>query len=191
MRGRELFKIFRPILIIIEAGLRFLPDFLVTLLLRLSRNIPTRFGVGIRYMLFKRISKHCGVCVNIAEGVYILNAQELEVGDHVSIHPMTYIDAAGGLCIGSNVSIAHSTTIMTSSHSYNDLELPIRDNPILFSQVKIEDDVWIGCAVRILSGVTVSRRTIVAAGSVVNRTFPAGVIVAGVPAKVIKHIQSE
>lgn len=50
----------------------------------------------------------------------------------------------------------------------------------------VQDDVWIGYGAIILSGVTIGRGSVVAAGSVVTRDVPRYAIVAGVPAKVVR-----
>lgn len=52
--------------------------------------------------------------------------------------------------------------------------------------VIVEKDVWIGCNVTLLSGVTIGRGSIVAAGAVVTKDVPFYSIVGGVPAKVLK-----
>ena len=52
--------------------------------------------------------------------------------------------------------------------------------------VVVEDDCWIGTNVTILSGVRIGRGSIVAAGAVVTRDVPAGAIVGGVPARVLR-----
>lgn len=56
--------------------------------------------------------------------------------------------------------------------------------------VEIENDVWIGCGVRIMAGVTIHKRSIVAAGAVVTKDIDSGSLVGGVPAKMIKEIVS-
>ncbi|MNV87161.1 Galactoside O-acetyltransferase [compost metagenome] len=56
------------------------------------------------------------------------------------------------------------------------------------SQVEIDDDVWIGCGVRVMPGIVIGKRAVVAAGSVVTRDVPPDTVVAGVPAKVIKRL---
>ena len=53
--------------------------------------------------------------------------------------------------------------------------------------VTVEEDVWLGVNVTLLSGVTVGRGSIVAAGAVVSKDVPPYSIVGGVPAKVIKE----
>ena len=49
-----------------------------------------------------------------------------------------------------------------------------------------EEDVWIGCNVTLLSGVTIGRGSTVAAGAVVAKTMPPYCICGGIPAKFIK-----
>ncbi|UWM86169.1 CatB-related O-acetyltransferase [Streptococcus parauberis] len=55
----------------------------------------------------------------------------------------------------------------------------------------VEDDVWIGTNAIIMSGVTLGKGSIIAAGSVVTKSVPAYTIVGGIPAKVIKERFSE
>lgn len=57
---------------------------------------------------------------------------------------------------------------------------------IFDKDVIVNEDVWIGCNVTLLSGVNVGRGAIVAAGAVVNKDIPPYAIAGGVPAKVIK-----
>jgi acetyltransferase-like isoleucine patch superfamily enzyme len=51
----------------------------------------------------------------------------------------------------------------------------------------IEDEVWIGFGVNILSGVKIGKGAIIAAGSVVTKDIPAYSIAGGVPARIIKY----
>ena len=50
----------------------------------------------------------------------------------------------------------------------------------------VEKDVWIGCNVTLLAGVTVGRGSVVAAGAVVNKDIVPYSICGGIPAKFIK-----
>ena len=54
----------------------------------------------------------------------------------------------------------------------------------------IEEDVWIGEGVCILSGVRVGHGAIIGANAVVTRDIPPQCIVAGVPARVIKYLDN-
>jgi acetyltransferase-like isoleucine patch superfamily enzyme len=65
-------------------------------------------------------------------------------------------------------------------------KLPENDQPVV-----IEDDVWAGAHVIILKGVTIGHGSIIAAGSVVTKSFPPYSIIGGVPARLIKMRFSE
>lgn len=84
------------------------------------------------------------------------------------------------ISIGKNCAISHDFTIMDSDAHY--LEGDNHTQPI-----KIGNHVWIGTRVTILSGVTIGDGAVIAAGSIVNNDVPAGTLVGGVPAKVIKE----
>jgi maltose O-acetyltransferase len=56
--------------------------------------------------------------------------------------------------------------------------------------IVIEDDVWIGGHVVVVPGVTIGARSVVGAGSVVTKSTPADVFVAGNPARVIRPIDN-
>lgn len=53
--------------------------------------------------------------------------------------------------------------------------------------VEIGDDVWLGTGCIVMPGVTIGHGTVVAAGSVVSRDLPAGVLAGGMPARVLRE----
>ena len=57
------------------------------------------------------------------------------------------------------------------------------------ARVKIGDNVWIGMNAVILKGVTIGENSVVAAGAVVTKSFPANTIAAGNPAVAVKKFQ--
>lgn len=188
VQGRKLFTIFKPLINIIYIISNVIPRFVFIALWPLLDNLPKYLGIGSRYVFAKRLAKKIGDNVFIGRSVEIKNWQRLEVGSNVSIHKDCYLDALGGLVIGNDVSIAHASSILTFDHTWEDSSLPIRSNSCVLKKVIISNDVWIGCGCRILSGVTIESRVVMAAGSVVSRDVSNGVLVAGVPAKVIKSI---
>ncbi|MCF6294478.1 MAG: acyltransferase [Flavobacteriaceae bacterium] len=150
--------------------------------------MPGNLGLLLRYIAFKNLAKQCGENVSIQQGVYLKGIHKISIGSNVSIHSMCYLDGTGGLKIGNNVSIAHASTIMTTSHTWRDLKIPIKYNEATEAPVIIKDDVWIGCGCRILSGVTINTRSIIAAGAVVTKNIESNSISGGVPAKFLKEI---
>ena len=120
------------------------------------------------------------------DGVFLFGVQNLRLGSFISIHPMTYIDATGGLTIGDDVSIAHGVTILSTSHTFASNFSPIREQPVENRPTHIGSNVWIGAGARILGGVTVGDGCVVASGAVLVKDTPPNSIVAGVPARVIR-----
>ena len=57
--------------------------------------------------------------------------------------------------------------------------------------ITIGNHVWIGSRAVVLPGVSIGDGAIIAAGAVVTRDVPPNVIAGGVPARIIKHIETE
>ncbi|MBQ1111391.1 DapH/DapD/GlmU-related protein [Streptomyces sp. C3-3] len=105
-------------------------------------------------------------------------------GENVFVNQgCTFMDK-GGIRIGNGVMIAPKVSLITGGQP----PLAERREYLSFAPIVIEDDVWIGAAAVITQGVTVGAGAVVAAGAVVTRDVPAGTVVAGVPARVIKKI---
>jgi acetyltransferase-like isoleucine patch superfamily enzyme len=111
----------------------------------------------------------------------------IRIGRDCTINPFTVLYGHGGLDIGNQVRIATHTVVISANHVFSDPDAPIASQGLTKKGVVIEDDVWIGANVTILDGVRLARRCVVAAGSVVNKSFEAGSVIAGVPARVVKH----
>ena len=57
--------------------------------------------------------------------------------------------------------------------------------------IHLGKNVWLGANVTVLPGVTIGDGAIIAAGAVVTKDVPANMIVAGIPAKVIREVKEE
>lgn len=189
MRGRDRFQKLSGPLKVLELIVGALP--------RRSQRAAIRFrtssdGVAaraVRYAAIRAVARECGELVDIKSNCVILGASNLSLGSRISIHPFCYIDATGGIEIGSDVSIAHSSSILSTEHVFESLELPIRDQGLIERKTIIGDDVWIGAGARILAGVSVGTGAVVAAGAVVTADVAAHTVVGGVPARVLKSRQ--
>ena len=99
---------------------------------------------------------------------------------HLAVIECTHID------IGSNCLFSSDITFRTGdSHSILDLESK-RINPS--ANIVIKDHVWVGHKVTVNKGVTIEENTIIGAGAIVTKSPQKGnVIIAGVPAKIVKE----
>jgi acetyltransferase-like isoleucine patch superfamily enzyme len=118
-------------------------------------------------------------CINNAVGDVI-------IGDHTRVGMHNTI--IGPVTIGNHVNLAQGIVVTALNHNFNDAKKPIDEQGISTKEVVIEDDVWIGANAVILPGVRIGRHSVVAAGSVVTRDVPSGVLVAGTPAVTKKEI---
>jgi len=190
MRGRQLFKIFRPVLDALAAVLGLLPRAAAEALYSAASHMNGRIGAGLRWVLARRLAASVGSNVFIGPRVEVRGWEEIRLGNNVSIHNACFVDGRGGLSIGNDVSIAHQCSVITFEHEWSDRTVPIRDNPVCYRAVVIADDVWIACGSRVLAGVKIGGRSIVAAGAVVTKDVPDFAIVGGVPARPIGSTQA-
>lgn len=144
--------------------------------------------VPVRYVFLSGMLSSCGRRVAVFNNVEIKSSKGVFFGDNVSVHPFCYIDGHGGVSVGDNVSIAHATSIVSFDHTWADVGKPIKYNPSVKRGIVIEDDVWIGCGVRILAGTYIESRVVVAAGAVVKGRLESGWLYGGMPAKKIKAL---
>jgi acetyltransferase-like isoleucine patch superfamily enzyme len=123
------------------------------------------------------IESYC--CINNSVGDVI-------IGDHTRIGIGNTI--IGPVTIGNNVNLAQNITVTALNHNYSDPDVLIDKQGFTTSAIKISDDVWIGANAVILSGVTIGRHSVIAAGAVVTKDVLPNSLVAGVPAVIKKRI---
>jgi acetyltransferase-like isoleucine patch superfamily enzyme len=184
LRGVDIFNNAKFLLYFASFCARILPNFIKYFLWDLSSCFGGYLALSIRYVILKSSSQFIGDNVYIGPFVTIKNMQYLTIFDNVSIHAGSYIDAAGGISIGKNVSISNMVSIISFNHQSHIDSSPIKYNPCVYQSIAISDDVWIGSGARILAGCNLSSRTTVGAGSVVlSGNYPSGLLV-GIPARI-------
>ena len=111
--------------------------------------------------------------------------KNITVGENVFINACCKFQDQGGITIGNGVLIGHNVTLATLNHD----ERPQYRQNIYPKPIKIGDNVWIGSNATILSGVTIGNGAIIGANAVVTKDVPENIIVAGIPAKIIRKIK--
>lgn len=115
----------------------------------------------------------------------------LVLGKNSSIGAYSYIGCSGKICIGSNVLIGPSVSLIAENHVFSDLNKSIKEQGVIRRGIKIEDDVWIGTRAVILDGVSIGRGSVVAAGAIVVKDVAPYSVVGGVPARLLRKRQDD
>ena len=129
---------------------------------------------------------------DLGEGVVIRPPFYCEYGTHVSIGARTFINYdclmldVAPITIGSACQIATRVQLLTATHPID--PEPRRIGWESAEPIVVGHNVWLGGGVIVCPGATIGDDTVVGAGAVVTRDLPAGVVAAGVPARVIREI---
>ncbi len=111
---------------------------------------------------------------------------KISIGNNVGIGEFAYLGGAGSLEIGDECIIGQYLSCHPENHNYQDTTISIRHQGVTRKGIKIGKNCWIGSKVTILDGVEIGNGSIIAAGTVVNKSFPENSIIGGVPAKLLK-----
>ena len=128
-----------------------------------------------------------------SEGAYMFPpfytdcGKNLKIGRNVFINSCCQFQDQGGITIGDGTLVGPKTVIATLNHHQN----PNKRANLIPKPVKIGKNVWIGANATILPGVTIGDGAVIAAGALVSKDVEANTVVGGVPAKLIKRIQTE
>jgi acetyltransferase-like isoleucine patch superfamily enzyme len=108
------------------------------------------------------------------------------IGNNVGIGEFAYLGGAGGLEIGDDCIVGQYLSCHPENHNYEHKDILIRHQGITRKGIKIGKNCWIGSKVTILDGVEIGEGCVIAAGSVVTKSFPRDCIIGGVPSKLLK-----
>ncbi len=112
---------------------------------------------------------------------------QLIIGNEVHFGKMDRIGCANKIIIGNNVLFAPHVHISDRDHNFQDINVPINRQTISSKgSVIIGDETWLGFNCQVMSGVTIGRHCVIAAGAVVVKDVPDYTVVGGNPAKILK-----
>jgi len=170
-------------------------------------HIEDGFSCGVSSNCFnesgKREAIRIGQNVEIMGSLIVMGEGRIQIGSYTTIRYSSAIESSIGIEIGSYVIISNNVHITDNN---NHPTSPLKRLELSKSgfngelwhwrhseckPVKIGDNVWIGRFVSILKGVSIGEGAIVASNAVVTHDVPAYTIVAGNPAKIVKHLEKE
>ena len=114
----------------------------------------------------------------------------LSLGDDCFLGDECLLDLAEGIVLGPQVTLAERVLILTHTNvGYKDHPLQAHF-PASAAPVRIESGSFVGANVTILPGITIGAGAFVAAGALVNADVPPRTLVAGVPARPVRSLDS-
>jgi acetyltransferase-like isoleucine patch superfamily enzyme len=112
--------------------------------------------------------------------------KNIHIGRNVFLNGGCRFQDQGGIYIDDGALIGPMVVLATLNHEQN----PEYRGDLFPKPIHIGKNVWIGANATVLPGVTIGDGAIIAAGAVVAKDVLPGVIVGGVPAKIIKKVEA-
>ena len=141
------------------------------------------YGDRKRGKLYEPFLRSCGKNFKVATQSFIYNPNRLSVGDNVYVGFNSYI-GQGDVELQDEVIIGNFVSITASNHLRKDGSY--RFGGFKAEKIRIGKGTWLGSLSSITAGVEIGSGCVIATGSVVTKSFGDNLIIAGVPAKVIR-----
>src|ERR1035437_3825909 len=159
--------------------------------LRTGRSVHV--GGGIEWPLGNMQNIELGSHVGLGKGgwFYIpLNKRnaKIQIGSGTEIGNEFVIAAHDSILIGADCLMSFRVSIMDQTHMSGWGINPVTSGVTVPRPVVIGDKCYIGCNVVIMAGVQLGANCVVGANSVVTKSFEAGSVVEGTPAKVLRNL---
>lgn len=150
-------------------------------------NLTDDTNYDLRKKMIQNFLGKTGDKLHIESNFRVEYGYNIEIGENFySNYDCLLLDICP-IIIGDNAMLAPGVHIYSATHPLDPEE---RNSGKEYGKpVKIGNNVWIGGRSLIAPGVTLGDNVVVAAGSVVTKSFPDNVVIGGNPAKIIKYIE--
>jgi len=154
--------------------------------------------IVLRGMVFlgRKVDIHCrpgygrleiGRWVHIGDGNAIrCHEGSLRIGDKAVFGKDNTVNCYLDIELGAAALVADWVYICDFDHVTSDITLPIKDQGIVKSPVRIGPDTWLGAKVTVTRGSRIGRGCVVGAHAVVRGDIPDYKIAVGLPARVVR-----
>jgi acetyltransferase-like isoleucine patch superfamily enzyme len=147
--------------------------------------VNVKVGTGVR--IFNFVNAYgCEIGDNTKVGTFVEIQKNARIGRNCKISSHSFI--CEGVEIGDEVFIGHNVSFINDKvpRAANPDGSPQTEADWKVVPTQVRKGASIGTSATILCGVTIGERAVVGAGSVVTRDVPAGAVVAGNPARILR-----
>ena len=135
-------------------------------------------------MLMRKILGKVGSSFHIESAFWCDYGYNITIGENFYANHNTVILDCAEVIFGDHVFLGPNCGFYTAGHP---MLVSTRRQGVEFAKpITVGDDVWFGGNVTVLPGVTIGNGAVIAAGSVVTRDIPAGMLAAGCPCRPIR-----
>jgi acetyltransferase-like isoleucine patch superfamily enzyme len=152
-----------------------------------ERQVLKNVQVGDNVKIFNFVNAYgCSIGDGSKVGAFVEIQKGATIGKHCKISSHTFI--CEGVHIKDNVFVGHNVSFINDKYprAVNDDGSIQTDADWQVVETIVEEGASIGTSSTILCGITIGKGAMVGAGSVVTKNVPAGSVVAGNPACIIK-----
>lgn len=150
------------------------------------------FSITCKRMAYRLLGIHYldnnGKKARMSSGTKIIGYNNIVLHENAEINYGCFLLAKERIEVGVNSTLAYGVSILTSANPHGPYNRLAKLYPPKIAPVIIGDNVWIGANATVLPGVKIGNCSVVAAGALVNKDVPNNVVVAGVPAKIVKRL---
>lgn len=115
----------------------------------------------------------------------VINPVKLSIGENCTVNEGVHFNCRDNITIGNGVRISTNAQLHTG-------RLILESYPRVHSHapIVIKDNVWIATSVVVLAGVTIHENSVISAGAVITKDVPPNSVMAGVPGRVIRTLET-
>lgn len=138
--------------------------------------------------IFKQGRISCKGRIILDDDSMLFSKGELTIGKRFGMNKYSRIVAHEKIEIGDQVTIGQMVSILDHDHHYALVDEKMNLEGYTTAPVKIGNNIWIGDKCTILKGITIGDNVIIGANTLVNKDVPSGVVIGGVPFKILKKL---
>lgn len=160
----KIVKLLKSFLIVFILKIQYLGACNIPWVNSLKENIYISIGKNGFLTVIQYLITNGELHIRVSDNAHII------IGKHVFFNHNCSVTAKEEIKIGDNTAIANNVVIVDHDHQFGSNGVT---DGYTIAPICIKENVWIGANSVILKGVTIGEETVIAAGSIVNKSVPA------------------